>query len=352
MGTEDPEDRLARTQAYAALVVAILVLATVAVALALDRPDTQVDRSTWAYEMVQLEQANGLGWTGLGVIVGVVDTGVDMDHPTMRGVELVAWSDLVNGRETPYDDLGHGTAMASIILGRSPLRGGAPDARLVAVKVVDGDDQLAGDFDQALADGIDFCLDNGADVVSLSLGGDYESIDLLVGPATQAAISQAVATGAVVVAAAGNDGASQDVSFPGRFTEVVSVGAVDKRGQLAPFSSRGNVSVERPDPHKKPEVVAPGVDVNTAHLGDNYAKGSGTSHSTAMVSAVLAVALSHNADLQRGGERGGNETVTMAIKTALVATARPLEGQVTPHDPKAGYGLVQAVDLAMELEGM
>jgi subtilisin family serine protease len=120
---------------------------------------------------------------------------------------------------------------------------------------------------------------------------------------------------------------------------------------MAPFSSRGNVSVERPDPDKKPEVVAPGVDIVTAHTDDNYAKGSGTSHATAMVTAVLAAVLSYVPDLMRDGDRGGNETSVRTIKIALMETARPIEGQATPHDGKAGYGLAQTVDMALELRG-
>lgn len=341
------EGRLVRTQTYAAITVAILVLATVAIAISLDRPETDIDRSTWAFEMVQLEQARRMGLTGEGVRVGVLDTGVDMSHPSLDGVDLVAWLDLVNDREKPYDDQGHGTAMASIIVGHSPLRGGAPDAELVMVKVLDKDHPFS---DTVIADGIDFCVDQGADIISLSLGGEYENIDLLIGTATQAAIGQAVASGVVVVAAAGNDGTAEDVSLPSRFPDVISVGAVDKREQVAPFSTRGNDSVARPDPDKKPEVVAPGVDVVTAHVEGVYAKGSGTSHATAMVAAVMAVAFSHVPDMKRDGARGGNETAVMTIKTALMNTARPLEGQATPHDPKAGYGLAQAVDLALALE--
>jgi subtilisin family serine protease len=341
------EGRLARTQTYAAITVAILVMATVAIALSLERPQTEVERSTWAFELVQLEHANRMGWTGDGVRVGVLDTGVDMGHPCMGDVDLVAWLDLVNGRERPYDDQGHGTAMASLIVGGSPLRGGAPDAELIMVKVLDEDHPFS---DTVIADGIDFCVDEGAHVISLSLGGEYENIDILIGTATQAAISQAVARGVVVVAAAGNDGSTDDVSLPSRFPDVISVGAVDRRGQMAPFSSRGNVSVERPDPDRKPEVVAPGVDVVTAHVDSLYAKGSGTSHATAMVSAVVAVALSGNLDLLREGTRGGNETSVKTIKTALMETARPLEGQATPHDAKAGYGLAQAMELALALE--
>ncbi|MCJ2540689.1 MAG: S8 family serine peptidase [Candidatus Thermoplasmatota archaeon] len=353
-GANDVEGRLARTQTFAALIVAVLVLATVAIALTLERPDTDVDRSTWAYDMVQLEQARRMGLTGSGVRVGIVDTGVDMDNAAMDGVKVVAWLDLVSGRKDPYDDLGHGTAMASIIAGRSPLRGGVTDAELIVVKVLDEDNPFS---DEVIADGIDFCLDpdgdgdygDGADIISLSLGGEYEDIEILIGSKTQAAIAQAVANGVVVVAAAGNDGSAEDVMLPSRLPDVISVGAVDKREQMAPFSSRGNDSVERPDPDQKPEIVAPGVDIITAHVDGQYARGSGTSHATAIVSAVLAAALTNAPELLHDGARGGNETSIKIIKTALMETARPLEGQAIPHDAKAGYGLAQAVDLALEL---
>lgn len=353
-GANDMEGRLARTQTFAAIAVAILVLATVVLAITLDRPDTDVERSTWAFDMVQLEQARDMGMTGEGVTVAIIDTGIDPGHPCMKGVNVVAWLDLVNGRGQPYDDEGHGTAMASIIAGRSPLRGGAPGVGIIAIKVLSDDHPFD---DEVVADAIDFAMDpdgdgdyvDGADVISLSLGGEYEDIDILLGTKTQAAVSQAVNHGVVVVAAAGNDGDSEDVALPSRLPQVISVGAIDRRGQIAPFSSRGNVSVDRPDPDKKPEVVAPGVDIVTAHRDGLYAQGSGTSQATALTSAAIAVALSYEPDLLRDGARGGSEASVHEVKQALMTTARPLEGQSTPHDGRAGYGLVQAVDLALEL---
>jgi subtilisin family serine protease len=347
---EDVEGRLIRTQTYAAIIVVILVVATIAVALTLERPNGEVERSTWAFEMVQLDQANELGWTGDNVRVGILDTGIDLDHPCMDGVEVVAWNDTLHSGSEPYDDNGHGTAMASLIAGRSPLRGGAPDVELIVVKVIDGDEPMPVDFDLKVADGIDFCMDNGADIISLSLGGEYDDIDLIIGSSTDAAIQMAVARGIVIVAAAGND-AGDDVLYPSRFKDVISVGAVDKRGQIAPFSNQGDDTVPRPDPDKKPEVVAPGVDIITAHRDDAYAKGSGTSHATALVSAALAVALSHNRDMLAEGERGGNVSTVRAVKMALMNSTTTIEGQVVPHDPRAGYGLVQAVDLGISLEG-
>jgi subtilisin family serine protease len=346
----------ARSQAYAAVVVVVLVMATVAVAWSMDGSEVEVNRSDWAYDMTQLDAAGELDHRGQGVTVGIVDTGIDPDHPCLRGADVVAWKDLVNDRPAPYDDVGHGSAMASIISGHDPLGGGAKEVELIIVKVMDADHSYS---DTVIADGIDFCMDpdgdgnysDGADIISLSLGGEYDDIDELLGTKTATAIAQAISHGVVVVAAAGNDGTVDDVTLPGRIPSVVSVGAVDRRGQMAPFSSPGNASDPRPDPDRKPEVVAPGVDVVTAYREGRYAKGSGTSQAAAFVTAAVAVAMSAAPQWTHDGARGGNETSVVRIKTALMETAVPVDGQQTPHDPRAGYGVVQALDLILELKG-
>ncbi|MCK5252232.1 MAG: hypothetical protein KAQ96_04755, partial [Thermoplasmata archaeon] len=102
---------IARTQTYAAIVIIVLVVATVAVALTVERPETEVKRSDWAYDMTQLDSAWEAEMRGQGVSVGIVDTGIDADHPVLEDASIVAWLDLVNHRQEPYDDVGHGTAM-------------------------------------------------------------------------------------------------------------------------------------------------------------------------------------------------------------------------------------------------
>jgi subtilisin family serine protease len=349
------EASLAKTQTYAAVAVAILVIAAVTVALVIDRPDSEVDRSIWAFDMVQLQEAHRMGLRGEGVRVGIIDTGLDTDHPALKDVRVVGWRDLVNGRSEPYDDEGHGTAMASIIAGRDPLRGGAVGVTLIIAKAVDRTYKFS---DEVIADAIDYCLDpdgdgdleDGADIISLSLRGLYDDIELLIGTKTMDAINQALSHGVLVVAAVGNDPETEDVSALARIPQVISVSAVDRRGDMAPFSSPGNISVPRPDPHKKPELAAPGVDVVTAHLNGLYARGSGTSQATALTSAVLAAALSHNTELLHNGAEGGTAATVDLIKTRLMETARPLGWQELPHDAGPGYGLVQAVELAQALE--
>jgi subtilisin family serine protease len=331
--------------AIAIVVVVLLVLSGI----------PSVDRTSWAYRLTELDAAYDQGLRGTGVRVGIVDTGIDIAHPTFDGVDLVAWKDLVNGKDDPYDDEGHGTAMASIIAGRGKLRGGAPEVELIVVKVIAKDGTAD---DRRIADGIDFCLDpngdgdyaDGADIISLSLGGKVERLKQLLGPTTKNAVDQAVTNGVVVVAAAGNDGGPSDdgdVAVPGSYRLVVCVGAVDRNGRVATFSSEGGSPWT--DPNMKPEVAAPGVEIATAYPDDNYAVGSGTSQATAFVTACLAAALSGTPRLLHTGPDGGDLAAVDVIKEALMSTARKVQGQELPHDDHAGYGIVQARALAATL---
>jgi major intracellular serine protease len=331
--------------AVAIVVVVMLVLSGI----------PSVDRTGWAYRLTELDAAYDQGLRGAGVRVGIVDTGIDPAHPTFDGADLVGWRDLVNGRGDPYDDEGHGTAMASIIAGHGRLRGGAPEVELIVVKVIAKDGTAD---DKRIADGIDYCLDpngdgdyaDGADIISLSLGGTPERFVQLIGSRTRDAVTQAVSNGVVVVAAAGNDGGPADdgeVAVPGAYRSVVCVGAVDRNGQVATFSSEG--ASLWTDPNRKPEVVAPGVEIATAYPGDNYAVGSGTSQATAFVTACLAAALSGTPRLLHAGSDGGDLAAVDLIKESLMTTARKVEGQDLPHDDHAGYGIVQARALAATL---
>lgn len=332
-----------------AIVIAILLVGVIIWQVWFAVPD----RSDWAYEMTQLNEANDRGHTGEGIRVGIVDTGINPDHRNFNGLTIAKWKDFVNGRSTPYDDQGHGTAMASIIAGQDALPGGAPDVELIIAKVMDSEGSSS---DSRVAKGVWFCIDpngdgdygDGADVISMSLGGRTSILSLIIGTESQTAINEAVSAGILVVAAAGNDGEADDgdVATPGRMRNVICVGAVDENGQIASFSSEGfNPVLLSRDPHKKPEVVAPGVDIVTADFGGRWATGSGTSQATAFVSACLAVALSAHPQLAHEGARGGTETAVVTIKQAIMDSSRKEAGQSTPHDDHYGYGLIQTMDL-------
>ncbi len=316
---------------------------------------TAPDRSEWAYEMTQLNEANDAGYHGQGITVGVVDTGINADHKVFRDADIVKWKDFVNGRSEPYDDQGHGTAMTSLIAAQTVIPGGATKVDLIIAKVLNSEGVST---DSKVAKGIWFCIDpnsdgnyrDGADVISLSLGGRTSYLDLIIGTESQAAINEALDNGILVVAAAGNDGESDDgeVANPGRIRNVICVGAVDEDGRVAPFSSRGRNIFDR-HPHNKPEVVAPGVDLATAHFEGGYAFGSGTSQATAMMAACLAVVLSALPQLAHDGAAGGDLATVVFIKQAIMDSSKPISGADRPHDNWAGYGLVQVMDLIDEL---
>lgn len=316
------------------------------------------NRSDWAYEMTQMNEANDLGYTGEGIRVAVIDTGIAADHEAFDGVEIVAWKDFVNGKSNPYDDEGHGTSMTSIIAGQSAMPGGAQDVELIIAKVLDSNGVGT---DALIADGVLWAIDpnddgdysDGADVISMSLGGRTSYLASLIGTKSQAAIAEAVAIGVLVIAAAGNDGENDDgdVSSPGWIKNVVCVGAVDKNSRRADFSSIGR-NLLKQDPDRKPEVVAPGVMITTADYRGGYKTGSGTSQATAFMAAGLAIVLSVNPDYAHDGIHGGSEEVILTVKAAIMESSKTVSGQKTPHDNYYGYGLVQVVDMIDYLQDL
>ncbi|HVM45119.1 MAG TPA: S8 family serine peptidase [Candidatus Thermoplasmatota archaeon] len=318
--------------------------------------------SIWPLELIQADQLHDRGLTGKGVKVAVIDTGIDLAHKEFAGVE-VQWADLVNGRTTAYDDNGHGTHVAAIIAAQGTwntmlsgfkLKGVAPGVSLIVIKAIDADGR--GD-ESRVAKGVNTAVNAGANIIVLSLGGDTRPI---FGTNTEAAVQNAISKGVFVVAAAGNaQGAdSCTVSSPASVEGVIAVGAVDRNEAIGSFSCRGSgkegggqvlpgipspVTGSR-DPHKKPEVVAPGVDVLSAWTGGAYAAASGTSQAAPMVGGLLALMLEEKPSLA-----GRDQAAVYAVKEKLMVSSKkigPLSGKAaTAHDERYGYGLVQGVAL-------
>lgn len=319
----------------------------------------EVENPTWAYEMTQIYDLNSMGYSGEGVVVAIIDSGIDMNHPELKNARIIAWKDLINGLTTPYDDEGHGTAVAGVLCADGRLQGGAKNVSLIVVKAID---EYGSGKDSDVAEAVRFALDpngdgdyrDGADIISLSLGGGRIPI---LGTKTEKAVKEAISWGTFVVAAADNDGEDDDgdVASPGSVKGVIAVGAISENGTIASFSSMGDNDgniipprAPRFDPNKKPEVVSPGVNISVLALNGEYSVESGTSISTAFVTCVLALIL--QAEPQYQMEYNDGETTIYLLKEKIMETAMKLDGQEIPHDDHYGYGLIRGYDLVMSLK--
>jgi subtilisin family serine protease len=296
-------------------------------------------------QLIQLDEVGGL--TGQGVTMCIVDSGIDMSHEALKNVKLAGWRDFIGNKDEAYDDQGHGTMMAGIIVAGDGMRSVAPNVELFVAKALA---KNGSGSDTGVSDAIDWCVGQGADIISLSLGGAPGIVpSAFEGSSSSSAARDAIDAGILVVAAAGNDGdeASDDnVDSPGGEEDVICVGAVDKNGKLWMKSSKGDnngniwpVLLPRNDPDKKPELVAPGMDIPVIIPDNRYGYASGTSASTAFVSGALALLLEDYPDLQHDGSAGGKDTVEN-IKQLMMDSVHPKSGQ-TDHDDHYGYGLLQ-----------
>jgi subtilisin family serine protease len=279
------------------------------------------------------------------VIVAVLDTGVDRDHPELAPL-LVPGRDMVDLGPSPTapagfrfegdfmtrdpdpdDEVGHGTHVSGTIAALSNngvgVAGVTWSCRLMPVKVLTrlvriADGQVRGTGSSAdIAAGIRWAADHGAHVINMSLGSSSQT------QAERDAVAYAISRGVVVVAAMGNGGPAAGTSFPAGYPDVVAVGAIDQNDALAPFSQVGSHI----------DVVAPGVDIWSTFWNDTYRLSSGTSMASPHVAGVAALV------------RSANPALTgVQIADVIRQTARALRDQPTdpvPND-RYGHGVVDA----------
>ncbi|NET38466.1 MAG: S8 family serine peptidase [Cyanothece sp. SIO1E1] len=271
-------------------------------------------------DLVNAPEVWNQGYTGEGVVVAVVDTGVDYTHADLDGniwvnpgeipgngndddgngfIDDIRGWNFVENNNNPIDLRNHGTHVAGTIAAENNgfgTTGVAYNATIMPVRVLgaDGSGSLLD-----VASGIRYAADNGADVINLSLAGGYS-------PTVEAAVQYATAQGSVVVMAAGNEGVAQP-AYPARFAtqQGIAVGAIDSINQLASFSNRAGDAI-------LDYVVAPGVSIASTIPGNSYAYFSGTSMAAPHVAGVAALLLSANPDL-----------TPAEVESLLVGTANP-----------------------------
>lgn len=294
----------------------------------------------------QLEQTETLqmhqrGWTGGGVIVGILDTGFDLGHPCLQPVSVLAQYDFINQDSVtawqegdPQAQPSHGTKVLSVMGGYDPglYVGGAFDASFVLAKTEDTGDEYQQEEDFWVA-GLEWLELQGADLVNSSLGYTdwYEPSDLDGNTAvTTIAADLAASRGLLVYNSAGNNGPEPStLSAPADGDSVFAAGAVDGSGAIAAFSSRGPTA----DGRTKPDGCARGENAVTASWGGTgYSTANGTSFASPIIAATAACISSAHP-----------EWSMMRIYDALRSTAN----RAGNPDNSYGYGLVSGMAAAM-----
>ncbi|MFI9330711.1 type VII secretion-associated serine protease mycosin [Kitasatospora sp. NPDC052868] len=281
----------------------------------------QIRSSQWPLKILEAETKVWPVSQGDGVVVAVLDSGVNSEHQDLIG-QVLPGADF-SGAKTDgrLDNEGHGTAMASLIAAtghgsQAGLMGLAPKAKILPVKLSSSD--AAPDVQQSeLRQAIRFAADHGAKVINMSLGG-YAGTDTEM----RAAIKYAVSKDIVVVASAGNSGdKASPVDYPAAFPGVMAVAAVDEQGKVWEKSSFGPETT----------IAAPGVQVYhaAAKSTSGYNVGNGTSDAAAYVSATAALIRSKYPDLSAG------QVINRMTKTATP----PSDGSAVPN-AHYGFGIV------------
>ncbi|RLJ06743.1 MAG: hypothetical protein DRP12_03580, partial [Candidatus Aenigmatarchaeota archaeon] len=271
------------------------------------------------------------------ITIAILDTGIDYTHPDLGGCtqagflagncsKVIGGWDFVNQDSDPMDDHGHGTHCAGIAAGNGTLKGVAPEARLLAYKVLD---EYGAGYWSWVISGIEQAVKDGADIISMSLGGPGDPDD----PVSQA-VDEAVDAGVVVVVAAGNSGPLYEtLGSPGVARKAITVGASDKSDTLAGFSSRGPTSIGT----IKPDILAPGVNICSARwdeawkgkecIDDKHVEISGTSMATPHVAGLVALIKQMHPDWTP-------DEIKMVLRSTAVDLGYPY--------PDQGWGRVDA----------
>jgi thermitase len=267
-------------------------------------------------------------------IVAVVDTGVEAAHPDLR-TALLPGRDFVDGDRTPSDEHGHGTAVAGVLAARTNNRAGIAgvcwNCRVLPVSVLDRN----GSGDSAtLAAGIIWAVDQGADVINLSLAGDRLTI------AEDGALAYAARHDLILVAAAGNEG-NRIRQYPAADKRVIAVAASDPSDRLYPWSSRGEWV----------DVFAPGCNTSSWR-GGNYATFCGTSSATPLVSGLAALIRSvrpraTSTEVMDSVLRSAS-SAARRVDAARAFPAAESKRRTTPHnrDPRLRHAIGQLVNAA------
>lgn len=272
--------------------------------------------------------------------IAVLDTGINLGHKELQG-KILKRADFVNleGLNTsvfvgdykeydsiPEDEVGHGTHVSGIIVGNGIEmdEGVCPQCSLLPVRVLasmkSGNKLVGAGIIDNINAGIKWAVDNGADVINMSLGIKHNGGGL----PHEEIIRYAISKNVTIVAASGNDG-TEEKYYPGALPGVIAVGAVNQQGEVANFSSYGaNIT-----------VVAPGMNIYSSYVNNSYAFASGTSQASPFVCGAVGLLKSYA--LEKGHKLTNGEVLYI-----LKNTSDKIDNRL--RNQKAGYGVINLAD--------
>ena len=315
----------------------------------LPRPEVaemSVSTDTRSREAISLEQAQQYSLGHPSIVVAVLDTGVWLAHPEFAGhllpgrdfVDILDgagafFGDYLDADDDPTDAVGHGTHVTGIVAGRGTAmpRGVVPKCRILPVRVLgaltQGEKRVGAGLIDNINVAIKWAVDQGARIINMSLGVRHSGGGL----PHQDVVEYARRKGVTIVAASGNDG-QEALYYPGALPHVIAVGAVDDAGAVASFSTFG----------RQVSFVAPGINIYSTYLNDDYAYSTGTSHATPFVTGAAALLASYAEEKHHVRLSDGQ------VKHVLKHTADRVDAMF--KHPKAGFGRINLLDAVKLLE--
>ncbi|WP_017813580.1 MULTISPECIES: S8 family peptidase [Paenibacillus] len=270
------------------------------------------EQASWGYGMIDAQIPLQAGYTGKGIKVAILDTGISA-HPELK---IAGGASVVNYTSSYADDNGHGTFIAGVIGAQdngSGLIGEAPDAQIYGVKILDS---KGNGSTEDLAKGINWAIQNHMDIVNMSIAFPQNS------PAVEQMIATADAKGILLIAAAGNkgtaDATTDTIEYPAKNADqVIAVTAVDDTLQRATFSASG----------PEADVAAPGVSIVSTASNGKYELRNGTSVAAPFVTGMAAVLKQAHPELT-------NAQLREAIEKSSIDLGQP------GKDNLYGYGMI------------
>jgi subtilisin family serine protease len=303
------------------------------------------DPAQYALAKLRLPEAHALS-RGANVIVAVIDSGIDVNHPELANT-IAENFDALGAKEGPQV---HGTGIAGVIVSHARLMGSAPSAKLLAIRAFGATPNGAESTSFVIIKSLDFAAMHGAQIVNMSFAGPKD-------PLVERGIAASAARGMVLVAAGGNAGPKSPPLYPAANPNVIAVSATDAHDRLFPASNRGSHIA----------VSAPGVDIFLPAPDGKYQMISGTSFSAAYISGLAALMMERDPKVKPEDVRailmktardlgapgrddlfGAGEADALAAVTAVGNTAVPV-ATATDQPPAVRVAEPQAVPATRDL---